>query len=157
MEQVAGIPNARLGKIVAAWVRLRPGVETAETEIREFCLGRIAYDKISEHIRFVADFPATLSGKIQKRKIREFEIEARCLQQVANARKRPPGDSVQPYHSLSGTFHRILRNPGRSRGDLHPLRLRLPRMSATSNRKTTPPVMRTSSACCMADSCTFPV
>jgi hypothetical protein len=37
------------------------------------------------------------------------------------------------------------------------LRLRLPRMSATSNRKTTPPVMRTSSACCMADSCTFPV
>jgi fatty-acyl-CoA synthase len=83
--QVVGIPNARLGEIVAAWVRLRPGVEATEAEIREFCQGQIAYYKIPEHIRFVDDFPATLSGKIQKYKIREFEIEARGLQSVANA------------------------------------------------------------------------
>ena len=81
--QVVGIPNERLGEIVAAWVRLRPGVEATEAEIRGFCQGQIAYYKIPEHVRFVTEFPATLSGKIQKYKIREFEIEARGLQSVA--------------------------------------------------------------------------
>jgi len=81
--QVVGIPNARLGEIVAAWVRLNPGVEASEDEIKKFCQGQIAYYKIPEHIRFVTEFPATLSGKIQKYKIREFEIEARGLQSVA--------------------------------------------------------------------------
>jgi len=83
--QVVGIPNARLGEIVAAWVRLKPGVESSEDEIRGFCQGQIAYYKVPEHVRFVDEFPATLSGKIQKYKIREFEIEARGLQSVANA------------------------------------------------------------------------
>jgi fatty-acyl-CoA synthase len=82
--QVVGIPNARLGEVVAAWVRLSPGVEATEEEIRNFCEGQIAYYKIPAHIRFVSEFPATLSGKIQKYKIREFEIEARGLQVVAN-------------------------------------------------------------------------
>jgi fatty-acyl-CoA synthase len=81
--QVVGIPNERLGEIVAAWVRLDPGVEATEEEIKEFCKGQIAYYKIPEHIRFVTEFPATLSGKIQKYKIRQFEIEARGLQSVA--------------------------------------------------------------------------
>ena len=87
--QVVGIPNARLGEIVVAWVRLRPGlkpdIDATEEEIREFCKAQIAYYKIPEHIRFVDEFPATLSGKIQKYKMREFEIEARGLQSVANA------------------------------------------------------------------------
>jgi fatty-acyl-CoA synthase len=82
--QVVGIPNARLGEIVAAWVRLAPGTEATEEEIKEFCKGQIAYYKIPEHVRFVTEFPATLSGKIQKYKIREFEIEARGLQSVAS-------------------------------------------------------------------------
>jgi fatty-acyl-CoA synthase len=83
--QVVGIPHARLGEVVCAWVRLQPGVEATEEEIKEFCQGQIAYYKIPEHVRFVTEFPATLSGKIQKYKIREFEIEARGLQSVANA------------------------------------------------------------------------
>jgi fatty-acyl-CoA synthase len=83
--QVVGIPNARLGEIVCAWVRLKPGVEATEEEIKEFCKGQIAYYKIPEHVRFVTEFPATLSGKIQKYKIREFEIEARGLQSLAEA------------------------------------------------------------------------
>ena len=83
--QVVGIPNARLGEIVAAWVRLKPGVEATEEEIKEFCKGQIAYYKVPEHVRFVTEFPITLSGKIQKYKIREFEIEARGLQSVADA------------------------------------------------------------------------
>jgi fatty-acyl-CoA synthase len=84
--QVVGIPNERLGEIVMAWVRLRPGLEATEEEIRAWCQGQIAYYKIPEHIRFVDDFPATLSGKIQKYKIREFEIEARGLQSVATTK-----------------------------------------------------------------------
>jgi fatty-acyl-CoA synthase len=81
--QVIGIPNARLGEIVVAWIRLRPGMEATEEEIKQFCQGQIAYYKVPEHVRFVTEFPATLSGKIQKYKMREFEIEARGLQSVA--------------------------------------------------------------------------
>lgn len=81
--QVVGIPNARLGEIVVAWIRLRPGEDATEAEIREWCQGQIAYYKIPEHVRFVTEFPATLSGKIQKYKIREFEIEAHGLHDVA--------------------------------------------------------------------------
>ena len=85
--QAFGIPNERLGEIVVAWIRLRPGlkpdIDTTEEEIKAFCQGQIAYYKIPEHVRFVTEFPATLSGKIQKYKMREFEIEARGLQAVA--------------------------------------------------------------------------
>jgi fatty-acyl-CoA synthase len=83
--QVVGIPNARLGEIVVAWVRLCPGVTATEEEIRLFCQEQIAYYKVPEHVRFVDSFPATLSGKIQKYKMREFEIEDRGLQSVASA------------------------------------------------------------------------
>jgi fatty-acyl-CoA synthase len=81
--QVVGIPNERLGEIVVAWIRLRPGLEATESEIREWCQGQIAYYKIPEHVRFVDEFPATLSGKIQKYRIREVEIESRGLQSIA--------------------------------------------------------------------------
>ena len=81
--QVIGIPSARLGEIVVAWVRLRPGTEATEEEIKAFCQGQIAYYKVPEYVRFVTEFPGTLSGKIQKYKMREFEIEARGLQAVA--------------------------------------------------------------------------
>jgi fatty-acyl-CoA synthase len=83
--QVVGIPNERLGEIVIAWVRLAPNQTATEEEIRAFCREQIAYFKIPEHIRFVTDFPATLSGKIQKYKMREFEIEARGLESIAAA------------------------------------------------------------------------
>jgi fatty-acyl-CoA synthase len=85
--QVIGIPNARLGEIVVAWIRLRPGLEpdidATEAEIKAFCQGQIAYYKIPEHVRFVTEFPATLSGKIQKYKMREFEIDVRGLEAVS--------------------------------------------------------------------------
>jgi len=81
--QVVGIPNERLGEIVVAWIRLRPGLEATESEIRNWCKGQIVYYKVPEHVRFVDEFPATLSGKIQKYKIREFEIEARGLQSLS--------------------------------------------------------------------------
>ncbi len=84
--QVVGIPEHRLGEVVCAWIRLKPGVESSEEEMKEFCNGQIAYYKIPTYVRFVTEFPATLSGKIQKFKMREFEIEARGLQNVASER-----------------------------------------------------------------------
>jgi fatty-acyl-CoA synthase len=83
--QVVGVPHARLGEVVCAWIRLQPDTEATEEEIKAFCKDQIAYYKIPEYVRFVTEIPATLSGKIQKYKIREFEIEARGLQSVANA------------------------------------------------------------------------
>src|ERR1035441_5998239 len=74
--QVVGVPHARLGEVVCAWIRLQPGAEATEEEIKAFCKDQIAYYKIPEYVRFVTEIPATLSGKIQKYKIREFEIEA---------------------------------------------------------------------------------
>jgi fatty-acyl-CoA synthase len=77
--QVVGLPDARLGETVAAWVRLKPGETLAEDELKHYCRGRIAHFKVPQHIRFVDEFPMTVTGKIQKFKIREMEIEARRL------------------------------------------------------------------------------
>jgi fatty-acyl-CoA synthase len=76
--QVVGLPDARLGETVAAWIRLKE--PAAEEEIREFCRGRIAHFKVPQYIRFVDAFPMTVTGKVQKFRIREIEIEYRGLE-----------------------------------------------------------------------------
>jgi fatty-acyl-CoA synthase len=81
--QVVGLPDQRLGEVVLAWIRLRAGETATDTEIREFCQGKIAHFKIPEHIRFVDAFPTTVTGKIQKFKIRQQEVQERGLQAVA--------------------------------------------------------------------------
>jgi fatty-acyl-CoA synthase len=81
--QITGLPNERLGEMVLAWIRLKPGENATPEEIREFCQGRIAHFKIPESIRFVESFPTTVSGKIQKFKMREFEIRERGLERLA--------------------------------------------------------------------------
>jgi len=82
--QVVGIPDERLGEVGVAWIRLRPGETSTEKEIRDFCDGRIAYFKIPQNVRFVNEFPMTVTGKIQKFKIRELEIKERGLEKLAN-------------------------------------------------------------------------
>jgi fatty-acyl-CoA synthase len=77
--QVIGLPDERLGETVLAWIRLKPGTSAEEEEIRAFCRDRLAYFKIPQYIRFVNEFPMTLSGKVQKFKIRQWEIEQRGL------------------------------------------------------------------------------
>jgi fatty-acyl-CoA synthase len=77
--QVVGLPDERLGETVLAWIRLKPGTSAEEEEIRAFCRERLAYFKIPQYIRFVNEFPMTLSGKVQKFKIRQWEIEQRGL------------------------------------------------------------------------------
>jgi len=74
-----GLPDMRLGEVVLAWIRLRPEETATDIEIREFCRGKIAHFKIPEHIRFVDAFPTTVTGKVQKFKIREQEIQERGL------------------------------------------------------------------------------
>jgi fatty-acyl-CoA synthase len=81
--QVIGIPDERLGETVAAWIRLKAGCTADEEEIRAFCREKLAYFKAPQYIRFVDAFPMTLSGKVQKFKMREFEIESRGLREVA--------------------------------------------------------------------------
>jgi fatty-acyl-CoA synthase len=82
--QVVGLPDARLGEAVAAWIRLKEPAE--EEEIRDFCRGRIAHFKVPQYIRFVESFPMTVTGKVQKFRIREVEILERGLEQAASIR-----------------------------------------------------------------------
>ncbi|MDD2728451.1 AMP-binding protein [Malikia sp.] len=69
--QVVGVPDERFGEELCAWVVLKPGQSLSEDALREFCRGRIAHYKIPRHIRFVEGFPMTVTGKIQKFRIRE--------------------------------------------------------------------------------------
>jgi fatty-acyl-CoA synthase len=73
--QVFGIPDARFGEEVCAWVRLRDGASATEEEIRGFCQGQIAHYKIPRHVRFVAEFPMTVTGKMQKFLMREAMVK----------------------------------------------------------------------------------
>ena len=64
--QLFGVPDARHGEELCAWVRLREGMAATPEEIREFCRGQIAHFKIPRYIKFVDAFPMTVTGKIQK-------------------------------------------------------------------------------------------
>jgi fatty-acyl-CoA synthase len=79
---VTGLADERLGEIVLAWIRLRPGEAAIADDIRDFCRGRISYFKVPEVIRFVDTFPTTLSGKIQKFRMREMELGRQKLESV---------------------------------------------------------------------------
>ena len=81
--QVLGIPDEKLGEAIVAWIRVKTGEAAEQDEIREFCRGKIAHFKIPQHIRFVESFPMTASGKVQKFRMRQMEIEARNLEAVA--------------------------------------------------------------------------
>ncbi len=72
---VVGLPDSKLGETVAAWVKLRAGETMTKDELQDYCQGKIAHFKIPQHIRFVDSFPMTVTGKLQKFRIRESEIE----------------------------------------------------------------------------------
>ncbi len=69
--QVVGVPDAKYGEELCAWIVLKPGQSTTDVELREFCKGRIAHYKIPRYMCFVSEFPMTVTGKIQKFKIRD--------------------------------------------------------------------------------------
>jgi fatty-acyl-CoA synthase len=80
---VVGLPDARLGEAVLAWIKLKTGESMTEDEVRGYCQGQIAHFKVPQYIRFVDAFPMTVTGKVQKFRIRDQEIEARGLQEAA--------------------------------------------------------------------------
>jgi fatty-acyl-CoA synthase len=72
---VFGVPDKKYGEQVAAWVKLRDGETASEEEIRAFCKERIAHFKVPAYVKFVDDFPMTVTGKIQKFVMRDQTIE----------------------------------------------------------------------------------
>jgi fatty-acyl-CoA synthase len=83
--QVIGVPDERYGEIVCAWIVLKPGAELDEARLKEFCREKIARFKVPQVIRFVDGFPMTVTGKIQKYKMRELEITERGLVETKTA------------------------------------------------------------------------
>ncbi|HEY1858428.1 AMP-binding protein [Acidocella sp.] len=87
--QVFGVPDALYGEELCAWVILREGEKMEAEELRDFCRDQIAHPKIPRHIRFVQEMPMTVTGKIQKFKMREAmtrELQEKttfCEQKVA--------------------------------------------------------------------------
>jgi len=73
--QVFGVPDAKYGEEVCAWVTLRPGEQMTEEELREYCQGRIAHYKVPRYVRFVDEMPMTVTGKVQKFVMRERMVE----------------------------------------------------------------------------------
>jgi fatty-acyl-CoA synthase len=71
---VVGIPDKKYVEEVTAWIKLKSGARATADELREYCKGKLAHYKIPRHIRIVDAFPQTVTGKIQKFKIREAMI-----------------------------------------------------------------------------------
>jgi fatty-acyl-CoA synthase len=72
---VFGVPDAFYGEEVMAWIQLRAGQSAAEEEFKAFCQGQIAHFKIPKYIWFVAEFPTTVTGKLQKFRMQEIARE----------------------------------------------------------------------------------
>ncbi|MFD1710437.1 AMP-binding protein [Ottowia sp. GY511] len=73
--QVVGIPDTKFGEELCAWIVVKPGQTLHEDGVRDFCKGKIAHYKVPRYIRFVEEFPMTVTGKIQKFKIRDAMVE----------------------------------------------------------------------------------
>jgi fatty-acyl-CoA synthase len=83
--QVVGVPDERYGEVVCAWVVLAEGAALDEEGVREFCREGIARFKVPHYVRFVDGFPLTVTGKVQKYRMREQEIAERGLTSAQTA------------------------------------------------------------------------
>jgi fatty-acyl-CoA synthase len=73
--QVVGVPDERYGEELCAWVVLRENAAASEEEIRDFCRGRLAHFKVPRYVVFTEEFPMTVTGKVQKFKLRDESVE----------------------------------------------------------------------------------
>ncbi|MEN6342883.1 MAG: AMP-binding protein [Methanospirillum sp.] len=80
---IIGVPDEKYGEELMAWVALKEGEMATPEEIRAFCVGKIAHFKIPRYVKFVDDFPMSVSGKIQKFKMREQSIAELGLEDVS--------------------------------------------------------------------------
>ncbi|KAB5626950.1 AMP-binding protein [Pseudomonas putida] len=72
--QVIGIPCSRYGEEIVAWIKLHPGHSATVEDLQAWCKARIAHFKVPRHFRFVDEFPMTVTGKVQKFRMREISI-----------------------------------------------------------------------------------
>ena len=82
--QVIGVPDERYGEEIMAWVLPRAGSTLTPDAVRDFCRGRIAHFKVPAHVKFVDEFPMTVTGKIKKFQMRELAIAELGLEDAAN-------------------------------------------------------------------------
>ena len=82
---VVGIPDLKYGEELCAWIKLRAGHQPTEDEIRQYCKQKLAHYKTPKYVRFVDAFPQTVTGKIQKFRIREIMKEELGLQEQQTA------------------------------------------------------------------------
>jgi fatty-acyl-CoA synthase len=73
--QVFGVPDVRMGEVVCAWIQLKDGESLTQDDVRSFCHGQITHFKVPTYIRFVDEYPMTVTGKIQKFKMSELMAE----------------------------------------------------------------------------------
>lgn len=83
--QVIGVPSERYGEEVMAWVKPRAGADIDEESVKDFCRGRIAHFKVPSLVRFVDEFPMTVTGKVQKFRMRDMAKEELGLDEVETA------------------------------------------------------------------------
>jgi fatty-acyl-CoA synthase len=84
--QVVGLPDERYGEEVCAWVRLKPGAALTEEELKDYCRGRIAHYKVPRYVVFVDEYPTTVTGKIQKFRLRQLGVERFGLRKAAGVK-----------------------------------------------------------------------
>jgi fatty-acyl-CoA synthase len=82
---VVGVPDAKFGEELCAWVKLQRGASVTADELREFCRKNLAHFKVPRYVKFVDEFPQTVTGKIQKFKIREEMMGELGLKQAETA------------------------------------------------------------------------
>ena len=83
--QVTGVPDEKFGEEIIAWVKLNGDSGLSEDDVKGFCKGRIAHYKVPRYIRFCKEFPMTVTGKVQKYKMREISIDELNLQEQETA------------------------------------------------------------------------
>jgi fatty-acyl-CoA synthase len=81
--QVVGVPDLKYGEELCAWVKVSEGSALTPEELREWCQGKLAHYKVPRYVRFTDEFPMTITGKVQKFKMREASIEELGLQAAA--------------------------------------------------------------------------
>jgi fatty-acyl-CoA synthase len=83
--QVTGVPDPKFGEEIIAWVSLKSGAKMNEDDIKAYCKGNIAHYKVPRYIKFTDEFPMTVTGKIQKYKMRQVSIAELGLEELKTA------------------------------------------------------------------------
>jgi fatty-acyl-CoA synthase len=81
--QVIGVPDTRYGEEIMAWIVPREGHAIGEDDVRAFCKGKIAHFKVPRYVKITDSFPMTVTGKVQKFKMREMAVEELGLREAA--------------------------------------------------------------------------